>query len=67
MCVGTHGGVQPSSFVHGQESVAEDAFDADDPLRDCKELQDTCMDTQHSAMMDTLCCCAEELKTRVVT
>lgn len=65
--MGTHGGVQPSSSVHGQESVAVDAPDADHPLRDGKELQDTCTDTQHSAMTDTLCRCAEELKTRVVT
>lgn len=51
-CGGTHGGVQPSSFIHGQESVTGDAFDADDPLRDGKELQDTCMDKQHTAMTD---------------
>lgn len=50
-CARTHGGVQPSSFIHGQESVAVDAFDADDPLRNCKELQDTWMD-KHSAMTD---------------
>lgn len=49
---GTHGGVQPSSFIHGQESVTGDAFDADDPLRNCKELQDTWMDRQHTAMTD---------------
>lgn len=37
----THSGVEASSFIHGQESVAVDPFDADDPLRNCKELQDT--------------------------
>lgn len=37
----THSGVEASSFIHGQESVAVDPFDANDPLRNCKELQDT--------------------------
>lgn len=37
----THSGMETSSFIHGQESVAVDPFDANDPLRNCKELQDT--------------------------
>lgn len=45
--VNTHGGVEPSSFIHGQESVTVDPFDADDPLRNSKELQDTWADKQH--------------------
>lgn len=63
---GTHSGVQPSSFIHGQESVTGDAFDADDPLRNCKELQDTWMDRQHTALTDGLTCYIQELKARVV-
>lgn len=37
----THSGMETSSFIHGQESVAVDPFDANDPLGNCKELQDT--------------------------
>lgn len=48
----TYGGVEPSSFIHGQESVTVDPFDAYDPLRNCKELQDTWEDKQHALMID---------------
>lgn len=37
----TYGGMEPSSLIHGQESVTVDPFNADDPLRNRKELQDT--------------------------
>lgn len=37
----THSGMKTSSFIHGQESVAVDPFDANDSLRNSKEFQDT--------------------------
>lgn len=46
--------MEPSSFIHGQESVTVDPFDADDPLRNRKELQDTWEDRQHALMIDGL-------------
>lgn len=49
VCVDTYSGMEPSSFIHGQESVTIDPFDANDPLRNCKELQDTWADK-------TTCC-----------
>lgn len=52
VCVGAYSGVEPPSFIHGQESVTVDTFDANDPLRNCKELQDTWVDKQHALMMD---------------
>lgn len=48
----TYSGVEPSSFIHGQEFVTVDPFDADDPLRNRKELQDTWEDKQHALMID---------------
>lgn len=48
----THSGMEPSSFIHGQESVTEDPFDADDPLRNRKELQDTWEHKQHALTID---------------
>lgn len=53
--VDTHSGMEPSSFIHGQESVTVDPFDANDPLRNRKELQDTWADKQHAAMTDRWC------------
>lgn len=52
VCGGAYSGVEPPSFIHGQESVTVDTFDANDPLRNCKELQDTWVDKQHALMMD---------------
>lgn len=43
--------MEPSPFIHGQESVTVDALDADDALRNREELQDTCgKDRQHAAV-----------------
>jgi len=41
MSLDTHGGVEPASPIHGQESVPVDPLDANDPLRDGEKLQDT--------------------------
>lgn len=52
VCGGTYRGMEASSFIHGQEPVTVDPFDADDPLRNCKELQDTWVDKQHGLTTD---------------
>lgn len=44
--------MEPSSFIHGQESVTVDPFDTDDPLRNRKELQETWEYKKHALTID---------------